>query len=450
MGLKTKWNRFWTLRNTEGGFTLVELVIVIAILAILAGIAVPTYSGYIKKAREATDMQLIAAVNTAFGAACLEQGIQTSDVTEAAISVMDQKVYGLSSVTAPGADVDAIHNSFENLYAGNENAVFITEDVCSLIWDTENSTFEISHEYVATRVRLANGGTISIPAADIQAARDSGYAAMGVPLVTAALMRVNDSAVNLASVAGAAKIGILTDALVAKGILTQDEADAIADDMGLGNAIGGIIGGIMGDNSTSEAYAAAAGVAANGLQLSVAQYIAERTAAGDTAAIQALATAPLGNNTTGLLNSYSELGGTRATSALAMQYALAESFANNSNFSNTEVTYVTKDWLGRETSHTMSVQEYLASEHAANDPVAAIALIQGTTAYSQQYMGSTSYNNDINGFAATMGAVGANLGEIRTEYLYGDSNDNSGIESESAQTILGVLLGSSDTSTGTN
>ncbi len=47
------------------GFTLVELIVVIAILGILAGIAIPVYSGYIKKANEAADMQLLDSVNTA-------------------------------------------------------------------------------------------------------------------------------------------------------------------------------------------------------------------------------------------------------------------------------------------------------------------------------------------------------------------------------------------------
>lgn len=49
----------------NGGFTLVELIVVIAILAILAGIAVPAYSGYIKKANEAVDNTMLDAVKTA-------------------------------------------------------------------------------------------------------------------------------------------------------------------------------------------------------------------------------------------------------------------------------------------------------------------------------------------------------------------------------------------------
>ena len=51
--------------GSKSGFTLVELIVVIAILGILAGIAVPAYSGYIKKANQASDYTQLDAIKTA-------------------------------------------------------------------------------------------------------------------------------------------------------------------------------------------------------------------------------------------------------------------------------------------------------------------------------------------------------------------------------------------------
>ena len=44
-------------RNNKKGFTIVELVIVIAVIGILAGVLIPTFSGIIDSANKSADLQ---------------------------------------------------------------------------------------------------------------------------------------------------------------------------------------------------------------------------------------------------------------------------------------------------------------------------------------------------------------------------------------------------------
>ena len=66
MKLREKIKRFWTLDvHNHEGFTLVELIIVIAILAILSSVAVVGYSSYVEKANKQADLTLAAEIENA-------------------------------------------------------------------------------------------------------------------------------------------------------------------------------------------------------------------------------------------------------------------------------------------------------------------------------------------------------------------------------------------------
>ena len=68
-------------RKRKRGFTLAELLIVIAIIAILAAIAIPTYSNVVEKAREARDAANVRAVYSAFRTAVMDPAVTISPGT---------------------------------------------------------------------------------------------------------------------------------------------------------------------------------------------------------------------------------------------------------------------------------------------------------------------------------------------------------------------------------
>lgn len=66
--------------KNNSGFSLVELIVVIAIMAILAGVAVPTYSKYITKAKDAKVTAQLDEAKTAAFAVAAENSTTVSSI----------------------------------------------------------------------------------------------------------------------------------------------------------------------------------------------------------------------------------------------------------------------------------------------------------------------------------------------------------------------------------
>ena len=94
------------MKTNNKGFSLVELIVVIAIMAILAAVAIPTFSAFINKANVASDDSYVADIKYACEIAFAAEGEVTSVVVNgnkdnawATISITVKDPSGASTVT---------------------------------------------------------------------------------------------------------------------------------------------------------------------------------------------------------------------------------------------------------------------------------------------------------------------------------------------------------------
>lgn len=90
--------------NNRKGFTLTELVIVIAVIAILAGVLIPTFTGIVQKANKNAALQAVRNAYTEYVA-----GLTTSEM--ASLGKMEVKVDGKYFILVDDGACSVIENA---------------------------------------------------------------------------------------------------------------------------------------------------------------------------------------------------------------------------------------------------------------------------------------------------------------------------------------------------
>ena len=102
--------------KNKKAFTVVELVIVIAIIAILAAVLIPTFANIIKKANTSKDNQLIRNLNTALAASRAENNNEPHANMTEALAAAEKFGYEVDKINASGTDAEILWDSQNDLF----------------------------------------------------------------------------------------------------------------------------------------------------------------------------------------------------------------------------------------------------------------------------------------------------------------------------------------------
>ena len=124
-------------RNSKKGFTIVELIIVIAVIAVLAAVLIPTFSNLIQKANEAEDTALVSNLNKG-----LKMSSKDFATMHEALQAVEENVgVDVEKISAVATDSkilwDSVNNCFVYLKSGDTKPTYIPDSQKTTVADNE-------------------------------------------------------------------------------------------------------------------------------------------------------------------------------------------------------------------------------------------------------------------------------------------------------------------------
>ena len=150
------------------GFTIMELVIVIAVIAVLAAVLIPTFANLTQRANESADMQTVENLNTILMSEETISGEKPATMSEA-IAQAASGGYNVAALspTSDGNDILWDQTSIRFVLADGETGEIIHKDDATAATETDNGFWKIySSEEEINSDKTEDGNKYSIYLAD--------------------------------------------------------------------------------------------------------------------------------------------------------------------------------------------------------------------------------------------------------------------------------------------
>ncbi|WP_394152893.1 pilin [Vibrio maritimus] len=99
--------------NKQQGFTLIELMIVVAVIGVLAAVALPTYQNYIAKSETSSALATLSALRTPIETETLSNGQFPNPASAASYGIPQSYALGTITLTGNSGAAGTIRVSFE-------------------------------------------------------------------------------------------------------------------------------------------------------------------------------------------------------------------------------------------------------------------------------------------------------------------------------------------------